>query len=79
MSGQHKPVYWFPAKRYGWGWGFPATWQGWVVMIGYVLAIVVAAIALQTTHLFLYIVGVMVLSALFIGICFAKGEPPRWR
>lgn len=25
--------YWFPAKRYGWGWGPPATWQGWVVLL----------------------------------------------
>ena len=24
--------YWFPAKRYGWGWGLPVRWQGWVVM-----------------------------------------------
>jgi len=24
--------YWFPAKRYGWGWGIPVTWQGWAVM-----------------------------------------------
>ena len=21
-------AYWFPAKRRGWGWGFPTTWQG---------------------------------------------------
>jgi hypothetical protein len=21
---------WFPAKRYGWGWGLPCCWQGWV-------------------------------------------------
>lgn len=25
--------YWFPAKRYGWGWGPPATWQGWVTAV----------------------------------------------
>ena len=25
--------YWFPAKRYGWGWGPPQTWQGWVVFV----------------------------------------------
>jgi hypothetical protein len=24
--------YWFPAKRYGWGWGPPRVWQGWVVL-----------------------------------------------
>ena len=27
--------YWFPAKRYGWGWGLPATWEGWAVMAGF--------------------------------------------
>jgi hypothetical protein len=21
-------TYWFPAKRYGWGWGLPTVWQG---------------------------------------------------
>ena len=25
------PPYWFPSKRYGWGWGLPICWQGWVV------------------------------------------------
>jgi len=24
---------WFPAKRYGWGWGPPVCWQGWVVVL----------------------------------------------
>jgi hypothetical protein len=24
--------YWFPAKRYGWGWGIPNVWQGWLVL-----------------------------------------------
>ena len=24
--------YWFPAKRYGWGWGLPSSWQGWIVL-----------------------------------------------
>ena len=26
---------WFPAKRYGWGWSFPVTWQGWLVVLAY--------------------------------------------
>ena len=29
---QTDPEYWFPAKRYGWGWGIPNTWQGWLVL-----------------------------------------------
>jgi hypothetical protein len=28
-----RPSYWFPAKRYGWGWGLPRVWQGWAVMV----------------------------------------------
>ena len=27
--------YWFPVKRYGWGWGLPIVWQGWVVLVAY--------------------------------------------
>ncbi|WP_269146578.1 hypothetical protein [Xanthomonas oryzae] len=26
-----KKDYWFPAKTYGWGWGLPTVWQGWLV------------------------------------------------
>ena len=25
---------WFPAKTFGWGWGVPKTWQGWVALVG---------------------------------------------
>jgi len=31
--------YWFPAKRYGWGWGLPARWQGWLVIALYVVLV----------------------------------------
>ena len=31
---------WFPAKKYGYGWGLPITWQGWVVTLSYLLLIV---------------------------------------
>jgi hypothetical protein len=29
---QPESRYWFPAKHYGWGWGPPRTWQGWLVL-----------------------------------------------
>ncbi len=32
--------YWFTAKLYGWGWGLPTCWQGWVVLHAYVLCMV---------------------------------------
>jgi len=24
--------FWFPAKRFGWGWGPPTKWRGWAVL-----------------------------------------------
>ena len=38
-----QPRFWFPVKRYGWGWGLPVRWQGWVVLAAY-LALVSAGI-----------------------------------
>lgn len=30
-----EPGFWFHAKQYGWGWDWPATWQGWLVYLIY--------------------------------------------
>jgi hypothetical protein len=73
------PRYWFPAKRYGWGWGPPATWQGWVVL-GVWLAAQLAAVVLlapEDKTEFFAVTAVLVLA--LVGVCLAKGEPPRWR
>ena len=35
---------WFPAKRYGWGWGPPVCWQGWLVTAAYVAAMAGGAV-----------------------------------
>ena len=37
------PRYRFSAKRYGWGWGSPCTWQGWMVLAAYLGLMVGAA------------------------------------
>ena len=72
--------YWFPAKRYGWGWGLPITWQGWVVMIVWTLVvIVVAPFAGPNKHPALFALFMGVMLAILVAICYAKGEPPRWR
>jgi uncharacterized membrane protein HdeD (DUF308 family) len=75
--------YWFPAKRYGWGWGFPSTWQGWLVF-GVFLALVAAGFALfrafpQHEALVAFLIYIVILSGVFVAICWLKGEPPRWR
>jgi hypothetical protein len=72
--------YWFPAKRYGWGWGMPATWQGWTVM-GVFVALLVAGgfVFPPSADIGAFITYVSALCAVLVGVCWLKGEPPRWR
>ena len=72
--------YLFPAKRYDWGWGLPITWQGWLVFVAYFLLLVVGAFLVPPRKTLVgYLTYVAVLSAALIGVCWLKGEQPRWR
>jgi hypothetical protein len=72
--------YWFPAKRYGWGWGPPVAWQGWVVLAVYtVLLVFPGVLFLLAKGPVLYTLYVGVLSLALLGVCYRKGEPPKWR
>lgn len=72
--------YWFPAKRYGWGWGLPSRWQGWAVLIAF-FALLLAGLAFfpPRSESIAYVVYVAVLSVVLVAICWITGEPPRWR
>ena len=74
------PKYWFPAKRYGWGWSFPRTWQGWMV-IGVYVALVGAGIIVvpASARPVAFIAYLILLTLGLVAICWLKGEPPRWR
>jgi hypothetical protein len=75
-----KQEYWFPAKRYGWGWGMPTTWQGWIVLLAYVAVLVTLVLIFPPGDRALPLfAGVGVATLVLIAICWAKGEPPRWR
>ena len=77
---EDKPDFWFPAKRYGWGWGPPVRWQGWVALIAYVAAVVVGAIRFPPNRNMPAFLSVVVLGSLAFGlVCWWKGERPRWR
>ncbi len=72
--------YWFQAKSYGWGWGLPLTWQGWVVYGTFGLLLVGANLFFPpASSPWAFSMCVLVLSAAVVGICYAKGEPPKWR
>jgi hypothetical protein len=77
---ENRKAYWFPARTYGWGWGIPTAWQGWVVLIAYLAGIVAAAVFVQPEERpveFFAILGALTIALLVV--CWFKGEPPTWR
>lgn len=71
--------YWFRAKRYGWGWT-PVTWQGWATLVGFVALVAGATLAFPARKaLPAYVACVVGLTVLLLGVCWLRGEPPRWR
>ncbi len=77
-SEKARPI-WFPAKRYGWGWGVPFVWQGGVVLVLWVAALVEGAVELAGRHWIAFAVFMVVMCGMMIAICYARGERPRWR
>jgi hypothetical protein len=75
-----QPEYWFPAKRYGWGWGIPRTWQGWLVLAVFFALLGAGFVRVSPAeHGVAYLVYTGVLVVLLMAVCYVKGEPPRWR
>jgi hypothetical protein len=77
---EERKKYWFPAKRYGWGWGPPTSWQGWAVLAVYVAFVVFISMYFSPDrHPLIYPIGIAFATCVLIGVCLKKGEPPAWR
>ena len=75
--------YWFVNKTYGWGWT-PATWQGWLVLATYLLAVAFFFLNIQehmsAREVILRIALPIVLFTIaLIVVCYKTGERPRWQ
>ena len=75
--------YWFKRKLYGWGWT-PVKWQGWVVVLLYILLVLAFALTLdesssQKEVVFTFILPLLFLTVALIRISYLKGESPRWQ
>ena len=77
---------WFRPKRYGYGAGLPIAWQGWVLLLGYALA--VGAVSYGALYLFdsdaeqivALLIGVLGLTGALILVSRAKTRGGwRWR
>jgi uncharacterized membrane protein len=76
---------WFAAKKYGWGW-YPVTWEGWALLVIYLSAIFADYWRVNLTAPFAnsapplnFLIDTLLLTFLFLVICFLTGEEPRWR
>jgi hypothetical protein len=66
---------WFGPRRFGWGWS-PYAWQGWLVTVVCLAAIIVGGEFLHGTA---KIVAVIVAVLVFLAICAVTGTKPGWR
>jgi len=76
---EQRQEYWFRAKRYGWGWGLPITWQGWAVFVAWFAAFIPAMRYFLPRNPRAFLLFTVVMSIVLLAICYKKGEPPRWR
>ncbi|HEU4959203.1 MAG TPA: hypothetical protein VFT56_02245 [Sphingomonas sp.] len=71
---------WFAPKRYGFGAGLPIAWQGWALILGYLLAVGGAAALLLPRNRLAWIVVLAALSAALIAIAVRHTRGGwRWR
>lgn len=86
--------YWFSAKKYGWGWDKPLTKEGWIFAISYIISVVALDVwfirstssleetgesILGSSELWIFIVGIIILTGIFISFGIQYGPKPRWR
>jgi hypothetical protein len=72
---------WFPAKKYGYGWGFPTTWQGRLFLAVWVAVVFggVRYISASGENYYFILAFTLVMAVFLIAVCFIKGEKPKWR
>ena len=74
---KEKTKVWFKAKCYGWGW-YPSTWQGALVILIWIVLFTLSIMKLDHEWL-KNMIFIFIITLILIGICWKKGERPRWR
>ena len=69
---------WFAPKRLGYGAGLPIAWQGWALMIGFIVVTAVAGVLLVPRHTGLFVV-IAVLGAIVLSVVAAQHTRGGWK
>lgn len=78
-----KVTYWFKAHKSGYGW-YPASWQGWVVLVVYVVTVAysffkVDALSHSVSDTLLnFLPQFLLLTVFLIVVTYLKGESIVW-
>jgi hypothetical protein len=74
------PRYWFRAKRYGWGWGLPVAWQGWLILAAFFALLLAGTVAILPFYgRGAFVIYSLALVAALLVVLRLKGEPQRGR
>ncbi|MBV9528802.1 hypothetical protein [Sphingomonas sp.] len=68
---------WFKPKRYGYGSGLPIAWQGWVLMIGFI--ILVAAAGFLIPYTIVGYVSIVTIATVAFIVIVARTTRGGWR
>ena len=70
---------WFAPKRYGYGSGLPLTWQGWAILIGFLVITFADALLFATRPIVLFAILIPVTVALMVVTARTTRGGWRWR
>jgi hypothetical protein len=70
---------WFAPKRYGYGAGLPLSWQGWVLLLGYLLLLGLAALIIRYSWVGYFSVVIVLTVALTVICSRTTRGGWRWR
>jgi hypothetical protein len=77
MSRDERDGAWFAPKRYGYGAGLPIAWQGWALLVAYMLAMGAATLLIPIS-IAAYSTVAVLLTSLFLLVA-ARTTRGGWR
>ena len=65
---------WFGRRKFGWGWGLPQTWQGWVTLVLYFASIFLFK-AITSNHAVFITLIIIATIVLTVVVWITSGKP----
>jgi hypothetical protein len=71
---------WFRVKRYGFGAGWPCSWEGWALVIGFLVVVMTSSLVLVERNPGLHLGVVLASTAIVLVVSWRKSDGPwKWR